>query len=123
MTAARLKSQNGDLLVRDGSVDTSIKNGVAKAWVNFDGTGTAAISDSYNTSSLTDKGTGHYWVYWTNTFTNADYCYTASGRSEGQAIDASGASTSTLVAYISVNGGGSLVDNSTNCIACHGDLA
>jgi len=121
--SATLSNSGGALHISSGSTTTAIEQGIAKAWVNFDGTGTAAISDSYNTSSLTDKGTGHYWVYWTDTFTNADYCYTASGRSEGQAIDASGASTSTLVAYISVNGGGSLVDNSTNCIVCHGDLA
>lgn len=37
-------------------------SGVAKAWVNFNGTGTIAIRDSFNVSSLTDKGVGDYTV-------------------------------------------------------------
>ena len=39
----------------------------ARAWVNFNGTGTVAIRDSFNVSSITDNGTGNYTV----TFTNA----------------------------------------------------
>ena len=35
---------------------------IAKAWVHFDGSGTVAIDDSYNTSSITDRGTGLYKV-------------------------------------------------------------
>ena len=33
---------------------------IAKAWVNFNGTSTVAIRESYNISSLTDRGTGLY---------------------------------------------------------------
>ena len=33
---------------------------IAKAWVNFNGTGTVAIRSSYNVSSITDNGTGDY---------------------------------------------------------------
>jgi hypothetical protein len=35
---------------------------VAKAWCNFDGTGTPSIRGSYNCSSITDEGTGKYKV-------------------------------------------------------------
>ena len=35
---------------------------VAKAWCNFDGTGTPAIRGSYNCSSITDIDTGKYKV-------------------------------------------------------------
>ena len=34
--------------------------GIAKAWVDFNGSGTAAIQSSANISSLTDQGTGQY---------------------------------------------------------------
>ena len=34
----------------------------AKAWVNFNGTGTVAIRGDYNVSSITDSGTGDYTV-------------------------------------------------------------
>ena len=45
---------------------------VAKAWVNFDGTGTAAIQDSFNVTSLTDNGTGDYTINFTNALSNAN---------------------------------------------------
>jgi hypothetical protein len=47
--------------------------GVAKAWVNFNGTGTIAARDSENVSSLTDNGTGNYTVNFSNAFGAADY--------------------------------------------------
>jgi hypothetical protein len=45
-----------------GAVTTSVQQGLAKAWVNFNGTGTAAIGDSLNNTSLTDNATGQYTV-------------------------------------------------------------
>jgi hypothetical protein len=36
------------------------KQSAAKAWVNFNGTGTIAADDSLNVSSLSDGGTGLY---------------------------------------------------------------
>ena len=47
--------------------------GIAKAWVNFDGTGAIAARDSENVSSLTDNGTGDYTVNFSNAFGAADY--------------------------------------------------
>ena len=47
--------------------------GIAKAWVNFDGTGTLAARDSENVSSLTDNGTGDYTVNFSNAFGAGDY--------------------------------------------------
>ena len=45
----------------------------AKAWVNFNGTGTVAIRQSGNVSSITDVGTGDYTVNFTTALTDADY--------------------------------------------------
>jgi hypothetical protein len=47
--------------------------GIAKAWVNFNGTGTIAARDSENVSSLTDNGVGDYTVNLSNSFANANY--------------------------------------------------
>ena len=46
---------------------------LARAWVNFDGTGTIAISDDFNVSSITDVGTANYQVNFTNAMPNANY--------------------------------------------------
>ena len=39
----------------------------AKAWVNFNGSGTVAIRASGNVSSITDNGTGAYTINFTST--------------------------------------------------------
>ena len=44
-----------------------------KAWVNFNGTGTVAITESGNVSSITDNGTGDYTVNFTNAMEDANY--------------------------------------------------
>ena len=49
------------------SATTNLQQGLAKAWVNFNGTATVAIEDSVNVASITDHGTGIY----STTFTNA----------------------------------------------------
>jgi hypothetical protein len=52
----------------------------AKAWVNFNGTGTVAIRDSYNVSSITDNGTGDYTVNFATAFASANYAVVGSGK-------------------------------------------
>ena len=45
----------------------------ARAWVNFNGTGTVAINSSGNVSSITDNGTGDYTVNFTTAMPDANY--------------------------------------------------
>jgi hypothetical protein len=45
----------------------------ARAWVNFDGTGTPAIRASGNVSSITDNGVGTYTVNFTTAMPDANY--------------------------------------------------
>ena len=45
----------------------------ARAWVNFNGTGTVAIRESGNVSSITDNGTGDYTVNFTTAMPDANY--------------------------------------------------
>ena len=54
--------------------------GLARAWVNFDGTGTPAIRASLNVSSITDNGTGDYTVNFTTAFADTNYCVTTSNK-------------------------------------------
>ena len=64
----------------NNSIATSfVAGGSAKAWVNFNGTGTIAARDSFNLSSLTDSGTGLYVVNHTANMVNDDYSVTSGG--------------------------------------------
>ena len=48
---------------------------VAKAWINFNGSGTVAIRDSYNFSSLTDDGTGLYKANFSTVMSDTNYSF------------------------------------------------
>ena len=72
------------LLHSDGSTTTqpsipALDKRMGKAWVNFNGTGTVAIFDSYNVSSLTDSGTGNYNVNFSTNMANTNYATVTNG--------------------------------------------
>ena len=46
---------------------------MARAWVNFNGTGTVAIIASGNVSSITDNGVGNYTVNFTTAMADANF--------------------------------------------------
>jgi hypothetical protein len=52
----------------------------AKAWVNFNGTGTVAIRASGNVSSITDNGTGDYTVNFTTAMPDTNYSMAGSAQ-------------------------------------------
>ncbi len=57
----------------DGAQSGSAPIYGARAWVNFNGTGTVAIRASGNVSSITDGGTGAYTVNFTTAMPDANY--------------------------------------------------
>ena len=50
---------------------------LSRAWVNFNGTGTVAIRQDGNVSSITDNGTGNFDINFSSTMTDADYSVNA----------------------------------------------
>lgn len=61
----------------NSSTPSAIANGTAKAWVNFNGSGTVAIRTSFNVSSITDNGVGDYTINFTNALASADYTWSS----------------------------------------------
>ena len=58
-----------------------------RAWVNLDGSGTVAIRESGNVSSITDNGTGDYTVNFTTAMPDVNYsvtggCLSAAGANQ-----------------------------------------
>lgn len=101
----------------------------AKAWVNFDGTGTIAARDSVNVASLVDNNTGDYTVNFSNAFSAADYAKSGIASSDGAAITilsekatANTLTTScTVIARVTNTAGAR--DPEINNLIFHGDLA
>ena len=52
---------------------------LAKAWVSFKGTGTVAIREDFNVSSITDHDTGKYTVTFTNAVADGNFAAVVSG--------------------------------------------
>jgi hypothetical protein len=62
----------------DGTQNGSAPIYGARAWVNFNGTGTVAIRASGNVTSITDNGTGDYTINFTTAMSDADYSVSGS---------------------------------------------
>ena len=114
-----------DLMKVDGGIPT-VKGQrlIPTAWVNFNGTGTVAIRDSENVSSVTDNGTGYFTINFTTVMDNANYCPTGLSRwnsfdnwvqSEGDPL--------TTSYKIGITKGGSVIDSSLVTIAILGGQA
>jgi len=111
----------------DGTNSTSTTNcikGSAKAWVNFNGTGTVAIRTSYNVSSITDNGTGDYTVNFTTAMADANYCPVAmvgainpTSTIRGVCISATTAPTTSALRVSNTNVSGTAEDLDYYCIA------
>lgn len=88
-------------------------DGLAKAWVNFNGTGTVAIRASFNVSSITDNGVGNYTVNFTNAFVDLNYATVAilgiggTGTAGGLSLDVNGTTTTSakqVITYLGNSG-------------------
>ena len=103
-------STAGNLTVtgEGGTAVTNLQQGLSKAYLNLNGTGTIATRDSHNISSITDGSTGNYDFEFTNNMANVNYINVTNGhRANDQAIGAYTADHSTTA-------GGFLVTGSTN---------
>lgn len=109
----------------NNSIATSfVAGGSAKAWVNFNGTGTIAARDSLNLSSLTDNATSDYTINPANALANANYCGIGNGWESGgytSTTTYTPTTSSLRVKYsspVAANADSSYVNT-----AIHGDLA
>ena len=123
----------------EGTATTNLQQGLAKAWVNFDGTASgAAARDGFNNSSMTDVDTGVYTLTITNAM-NSTNSIVASGlcTDDGStnnhvanlSLDRTGSGgspfTTTTVGFNSVfeTSGATRNDMDFVTVAIHGDLA
>ena len=115
LVVSTLNNDTGVLATQNGMT------GIAKAWVNFNGTGTVAINGSFNVSSITDNGTGDYTVNFTTAMPNANYS-AVYGSGEGTAgsgvrTSSSSGNTTTTTRVSIRNLSNSLVDAEVVCVS------
>ena len=123
-----IKNQTGTTSLAANKLPDML-SGSAKAWARFNGSGTAAIDDSFNTSSLTDNGTGKYELDWSSSFSASTYV--TSGLCEavsvGDSIVVCQRSTDVWTAssfgFSTVRGDNNFIDSTRIAVIAHGDLA
>ena len=112
------------------STTTNLQQGLSKVWGNFEGDGTVAISDSFNTSGITDNTTGDYTIAIATDMANINYSLTASGVTDDSSYqvfttidhDRGGLEVGEVNLNIISDGGG-FTDAELLCFTVHGDLA
>ena len=114
-----------------GATTTSIVQGLAKAWVNFNGNGTIAARDSLNVSGLTDRAAGKYTITFSAAMADTNYnCPIGATEGGANAFNRAGgassdATTSSFLNTWAVDGSGNPVVADTGFVSTtfHGDLA
>jgi hypothetical protein len=91
-----LNAASGVLATQNGMT------GIAKAWVNFNGTGTVAINNSFNVSSITDNGTGDYTVNFTTAMPNAFFVTQLTGNNSGARSNTYGYTTAQTTSSVAI---------------------
>ena len=122
----------GDITMNaEGGTGTlSVRQGVAKAWINFDGVGTIATRDSLNISSIDDDGTGLYGTNFSSSMNNDDFSASTGGGNDTTATSYRlhmptlyNYTTSTVDLVVSKTSDNSYADIEAANIQVFGDLA
>ena len=106
---------------------TLTKQSAAKAWVNFRGSDTFGIDNSFGVSSCDDDGVGDYNVNLTNAFTTDGSSSTSSCQGDssndnrGCCTDNNGTSEVRVNTFICTSG--AAADSAEVHVTIHGDLA
>lgn len=98
---------------------------MARAWVNFNGTGTVAIRSSGNVTSITDNGVGDYTVNLTTAMPDANYSAqgqasvptTGTGSGRGSLASCRDFATSSFRQISTDASNGGLTDAAIMCVA------
>jgi hypothetical protein len=95
-------------------VETLVQ-GSSKSWLNLNGTGTIALRDSFNISSMVDNGTGDYTQNFTANRPNANYAVAGTTAGTATAIlflplDTSTARTAALFRFFCATTAGAAID-------------
>lgn len=108
-------------LLNAAGTATPAIDGLAKAWVNFNGQGTVAIRAAFNVSSITDNGTGQYTVNLTTAMPDANYgiAYNSNFGNDMGGWDTLGAAWAFSASAVKVTVGypGGQRDNATVCVS------
>ena len=106
-TANNMTINAGNITIKsEGTATTNLQQGLIKAWMNLNGSGTIALRDSFNVSGVVDNGGGNYTKSLTNNMSATHSSGTAgSGCSNTAYADRSVSVLATATSSFQVNTG------------------
>jgi len=135
-TTSMIISNTGQITAQgEGTATTNLQQGLAKAWLNMDCTGTPAANDSYNIGTITDHGTGDFTQNFTSNMGNTNYAPACIAQDDHASTSnfggtnghiyrqSTGLQTSAARIMGGVAGTGSRYDPKVLAFSIHGDLA
>ena len=128
-TTSMIISNAGQVTVQgEGTATTNLQQGIAKFWMSMDQGQT--IHDSFNSSGLTDNGTGDYTVSFNNDMANTTYAahHTATDANTNTAVlvgvtKGSAFAAGSLGVYVLNEDTGASDGSNPSSISVLGDLA
>tara|TARA_A100001515_G_scaffold61874_1_gene48667 strand:+ start:553 stop:996 length:444 start_codon:yes stop_codon:yes gene_type:complete len=119
-------SANSMTIRGEGSNQTSIQQGLAKSWLQFNQT-TPAITDSFNIGSVTDTGAGDFTPNYSNAMSGLTYAVPSAGGmlntdASGRISETNPTNTSSYQ-VTTTNSAGTKADHTGNSCSTFGDLA
>lgn len=123
------KTSAGSIVVygEGGTATTNLQQGLAKVWINFQGTGTIAIRDDFGASTIVDNGTGDYTVNFTNSMGNSNYLSLNIGSGDSSNFGPSGETKTRATGSVRFETryqGNNVVYDHEDCyVLIHGDLS
>ncbi len=108
------------------SVTQSLEQGLAKAWIRYDGTDPGSGADSLNIGSITDTGTGEQRPVFTNNMASENYAVPTLSSQHHELLGNAGGSTGTTTSTFAITTGNSShanADTGRVGLAVFGDLA
>ena len=108
------------------STTTNLQQGLAKAWIRYDGTSPGSGADSLNIASITDSGTGDQRPVMTNAMASENYAPVSTSAQYHELLGNAGGSTGTTTTTFKIetrNSSNSAADTGRVACAVLGDLA
>ena len=108
------------------STTTNLQQGLAKAWIRYDGTDPGSGADSLNIGSITDTGTGEQRPVFTNNMASENYAVPTLSSQHHELLGNAGGTTGTTTStFASTTGNSSHANADTGRVglAVFGDLA
>lgn len=108
----------------NGSTQTSLQQGLAKAWGHVSASGSTTLDGSFNYASVTDNGTGDWTYAFTNNMNNDDYSFLSihGGASSNSAFSRPQTYAAASIRFWTYTGSG-VADVTLVTNTVHGDLA